>query len=203
MSDNETNPDQELPSSLELLKTKANSLGITYHPNIGEAKLLERVREAQNPKPKEASAPAITKEVIPEVVQTVNPVKWDPQETKEEKAGRLRKEARRLIRVIVTCMNPNKKSMSGDYYTLSNAVVGTIKKFVQFDAPDGWHVESMIVNHLKTNRCQIFVPGKNKAGKKIMIPKLINEYAVVELPPLDATALKELAERQALAGNID
>lgn len=201
MSDSETSQEQELPSSLELLKKKADTLGVTYHPNIGETKLLERVREAQ--KPKDKLATAVPAEVIPTEVQAAPTAKWDPKETQEDKANRLRKEARRLVRVIVTCMNPNKKSMSGDYYTLSNSVVGTIKKFVQFDAPEGWHVENMIVDHLKSNRCQIFVPGKNKAGKKIMVPKLINEYAVVELPPLTAADLKELAERQALAGNID
>ena len=116
---------------------------------------------------------------------------------------RLRKEVNRLVRVVVTCMNPNKKSMSGDYFTLSNAVVGTVKKFVQFDAFDGWHVPAFIVQHLQNNRCQIFVPGVNNKGKKIMVPKLINEYSVTELAPLTAAQLDELASHQALAGNID
>ncbi len=195
----------EMPTPLELLKAKAEKLGIRFHPNIGEPKLLAKVEAAlaKDVPPANGVQTAIPEvDVVPTTPQL--PVtKYVAEENEAAKAARLRKHSNKLVRVNVTCMNPNKKAMSGDYYTISNAVIGSVKKYVQYDTPDGWHVPQIIVDHLKNARCQIFVPSVTTTGKKIMKGKLINEYNVVELPALTEEEIKSLAERQALAGSID
>ena len=78
-----------------------------------------------------------------------------------------------------------------------------MKKYVHFDAEDGWHVPAVIVDHLRDRRCQIFVPSVTTSGKKIMKGKSIKEFNVTVLPPLTEEERLALAERQALAGSID
>lgn len=179
-------------TKLELLKKEATDLGITFSPNIGETALLAKI-DAQKATPE----PKVTKELkVPEVTYVA-------PESKQAAAQRKRKEANKLVRVIATCMNPNKKSMTGEFFSVSNAVIGTVKKYVHFDAEDGWHIPAIIADHLRERRCQIFVPSTTTTGKKIMKGKSIKEFNVVVLPPLTEKERVALAERQAMAGAID
>lgn len=209
---NDTTPQDDgaqMPSSLELLKNKANKLGISFHPNIGEEKLLIKVRKVTDPDkvstPEEKQDEVQATSTVDQADEQIKPMDFFklPKETELERNQRLRKEAGKLVRVIVSCMNPNKKSMSGDFFSVSNAVIGTVKKFVQFETPDGYHVPAVLVRNIQERKCQIFVASKDAKGKKIMTGKLINEYNVVILDPLTAGELKDLANRQVLANSID
>lgn len=187
-------------TKLETLKLQADSLGVKYHPNIGVDKLLAKIDAVKNNTSSEDDEPQ-EETVTSTKVQSIHAYK--EKLTPAQVAQKARKEAEVLVRVVVTCMNPNKKAMTGDYFSISNRVIGTIKKFVQFDAADGWHVPRALVDHIKSRKCQVFVPAVTTTGKKIMKGKLIPEFNVVELPNLTTAELKELAERQALSGSID
>lgn len=211
MSDvNEVQDDgAKMPTSFELLKQKADKLGVSYSPNIGEKTLLVRVRAATDPKPQVDSEQVEEEEELPTKVKAgaKEPLKpmsfYKAEEDDNAKNQRLRKEANKLVRINASCMNPNKKSMTGEYFSISNAAIGTIKKFVQFNTADGFHVPKVIADHLASRKCQIFIPGVNKKGKKIMMSKMINEFSVTIMAPLTSNELTELAARQALAGSID
>jgi len=180
-------------SELALLKEEAVKLGITFSGNIGIAALSAKVNaftELNANKEDEATL----------VVPTVE---YKASESHAAMAQRKRKEANKLVRIIATCMNPNKKAMSGEYFSVSNALIGTIKKYVHFDAEEGWHVPAVIVNHLRERRCQIFIPGKTSTGKKIMKGKSIKEFNIAVLPPLTEKEMSALAARQTAAGSID
>ena len=180
----------EVPDELTALKQRADLLGISYHPSIGLDKLRAKVNASINsedtPEDESAEAPVVVKESV------------------AAKRLRLRNEAAALVRIRLTCMNPNKKEWDGEIITAGNAGVGTFKKFIPFNgAEDGWHVPTIILKQLQQRECQIFVTTRDARGNKSRTGKLIKEFAIEILPPLTQEELDDLAQRQAMAKAID
>lgn len=175
--------DEIQTDELALLKTKADRLGIQYHPSIGVEKLREKINAAMTEEPE-----------VPVVVQPV----VNEQDVKRS----LMNEANKLIRVRITCMNPTKKDWEGELFTVSNSVVGTQKRYVPFNAPDGWHVPQMMLNMIQERQCQVFYNEKSKLGTTVRKGKLIKEFAVEILNPLTREELKDLAQQQAMANRV-
>ena len=171
-------------NELENLKARADKLGVSYHPSIGADKLREKINAAMA----EGDPTQGAKDTG----------EAHEGETRNQRVRRLRDEASKLVRIRVTCMNPNKKEWDGEIFTVSNSVVGTFKRYVPFNAEEGWHVEQIILNQLKQRECQIFVK-KRVRGLQTSEGKLIKEFAIEVLPPLTEKELKELAQRQAMA----
>lgn len=188
----EINFDDDLPvqDELTVLKARATQMGISYHPSIGLEKLREKVQAALD-----GTENSSDEEPVAEVVPVV--------ETLTKRKMRLRKEAEKLIRIRVTCMNPAKKEWEGEIFTTGNSFVGTHTKFVPFNADEGWHVPTIIYKQLKDRKCQIFVSRKDERGNTIREGKMINEFAIEVMPDLTETELQELARKQAMARSID
>jgi len=181
----------ETPSELTLLKTRADTLGITYHTNIGVDKLKLKIENKLDG----------VSDSVEEVA--AKPVPQAPQkETIMQRNTRLRQEASKLVRIRVVCMNPEKKSYTGEIITVSNAVVGTFKKFVSFGNDEGWHVPNIIYKQLLERRCQTWVTSKVN-GKTVKKSVMIKEFAVEVLDPLTPTEMKDLATKQAMSQSID
>lgn len=176
---------------LEVLKQRADILGIAYHPSIGLQKLRAKVRQATE----EREVPTPEEEVANEL-QTSG-------ETEGEIRARKRREAAALVRVRVSCMNPNKKDYEGEFFSVGNGVVGTFTKYVPFNNEEGWHIPTIIYKDLKQRQCQIFINAKDNRGNAIRKAKLIKEFNVELLEPLTEEEMKELAHRQATAHSID
>lgn len=173
----EVNDNEKTEESLDDLKAYAKELNVSFHPSIGREKLLEKIAIAEEEaKEQESSAPPEKK---------VN----DEQKKRIQK----RRDANRLVRVQITCMNPNKKAWEGEIFTVANSVVGTFRKYIPFNVP--WHVPNIIYKQLLNRKCQVF----HTPRKGPVTSKLINEFSVQELPPLTEQELKELAQRQAMA----
>lgn len=173
--------------ALTALKKKADLMGVKYHHKVGIEKLTTLLEAAGN------TPDGTSIESLPITTATI-------------KGGRiiskrevLRKEAGRLIRIRVACMNPNKKEWEGEIYTVSNSVVGTFKKYVPFNIDAGWHVPNIIFQHMQERECQIFYTVKGPRGNKIRKGKLIKELAIEVLPPLTSQERKDLAVQQAMA----
>lgn len=205
-------------SELDSLKARAKVLGITYNPTIGVDKLRAKVNaKLEGDKPDDTSTdtkpvdkvigtdttnPAAV--VTPdEIVITQELLDKVTKPTKAQIRTQLKREAGEMLRIRVTCMNPNKKAWEGELFTCANSAVGTFKKFVPFDNEAGWHVPRIIVNMMKAKRCQIFVHTKDKRGRKVTTGKLIREFAIEILDPLTAEALSDLKQQQAMSGSID
>lgn len=169
---------------LTLLKERADLMGIKYHPSIGLATLKEKVNSALSGTEEEEEV-------------TVN------EETPEQKRARLIAEATKLIRIRLTCMDPNKKGWTGEIFTVSNDIVGTVRKFVPFNAEKGYHVPNIIYKHLKRKKRQEFRTIKTRKGMDIKQGYLVPAFAIEVLPPLTPTELKDLAQRQAMNRSID
>lgn len=176
---------------LDALKARANLLGVKFHPSISLEKLREKVNAA----------------VTSDGAATSEEEAKDPAEPKQatigEKRKRLKTEALKLVRIRLTCLNPAKKEWEGEIITVGNSLIGTVKKFVPFNADDGWHVPHVIYQHLKERQCQIFQTATDARGNKVRKGKLIKEFAIEVLPPLTKEELDELARRQAMAKAID
>lgn len=173
---------------LTTLKARADLLGISYHPSIGLEKLREKINAATSD------------EAVKEPVQSAT--KAD-EETANERRIRLKKQALELVRIRVTCMNPAKAEWEGEIFTVGNSAIGSVTKYVPFNADAGWHVPRIIYQQLVERQCQIFTTVTDSRGNKSRKGKLIREFAIEVLPPLTKEELHELAQRQAMAKAID
>jgi len=187
------------PADLNALKVHAKSLGIVFHPMIGLKKLQDKVaNHSTAPEPNiptqavSSQPPAIMS--IPKQKRVIPTI---------EMHAKIVKEATKLIRVRVACMNPNKKEWEGEIFTVSNSIVPAQKKYVPFNAEEGWFVPRIILNVIKERKCQVFHTIKGPKGEKIRKGKLIPEFSVEELAPLNEHEFNDLAKRQAMANNLD
>ena len=187
----ETNETAEAPSQLEVLKGRADMLGIRYHPSISAEKLAAKIEDALADRP--------TEDVEEDAPKTGKTKASFEAEEKKQKEVSAKADAAKLIRIRVTCMNPAKREWDGEIFTAGNSVVGSYKKFVPFNNDEGWHVPYIIYQMMVDRKCTIYVKGKNKLGQPTSLPKFINEFAIEVLPPLTEKELKELATRQAMA----
>jgi len=196
----------ELPvaDEREVLKARADMLGLTYHPSIGIEKLREKIAAALaadgSPKP-EADAPVAAAPASAPAAAPVPAVETDGQRRR-----RLKNEALKLVRIRISCMNPAKKEWQGELFTVGNSAVGSITKYVPFEAEDGYHVPFILYQALLARECQVFVNAKQEiAGRTVTVRKgkLIREFAIEVLPQLTEEELKDLALRQAANRSID
>lgn len=181
---------------LEALKKRADMVGFKYHHRIGVDRLREELAAfMQGQDTQEAVAEAAVQPKRPNL--SVHP------ETPGEAKARRQKEAARLVRVRVACMNPNKREWEGEIFTVSNSDVGTFKKYVPFNNDAGWHIPTIMLKTLQEKECQIFQtvnrPGPNGQPTKVREGKNIKEFNIEILPPLTEQELKDLANQQAMA----
>jgi len=187
--ENTKTPEALAAEELSLLKGRAKQMGLTFHPKIGIEKLKAKIQNRLD---------GATDTAEPLIQAPI-----DVPETKLAMHARLRREASKLVRIRVACMNPNKKEYDGEIFTVSNSVVGTYKKYVDYNNEDGWHVPHIIYEHLKERKCQIFYTVKGPRGNKIRKGKMINEFAIEVLTPLTGEQISDLATKQAMANNLD
>jgi len=166
-------------TELDALKQIADNMGLKYHPSISLEKLKDKVEKAREP-------------VATKTVEKLN--KMDAR--KDHIA-----EASKLVRVRVVNMNPTRRESKGEYITVSNKMVGTIKRFVPFDVV--WHVEEFIYKTLKNRKFRKSVDEPDGKGGKISKNLFIPEFSVEVLPQLTEQELKDLAADQAARGAID
>lgn len=178
--------DEIIQDELSVLKERADQMGVSYSRNIGAEKLRARIADVLTVPAPVAEAP-----------------KKEAAETAGQRRNRLRKEASALVRVRITCMNPNKREWQGEIFTVSNAVVGTFRNYVPFNIEDGWHIPEIILQQVKARQCQIFKTVNGPRGEKLRKGTLIPEFSIDVLPPLTEKELSDLAKRQAMAGSIE
>lgn len=200
---------------MTVLKRRAQFLGIQFHPSIGVDKLREKVNLHLRKTSNSAETDVNEYEGVPTNEKEPQPIKGqytfeelvngyaDQQErikmNKMQRRNEALKDANKLIRVRISCFNPNKRDWQGEIFTVSNSLVGTHKKYVPFNTPEGFHVPQIIYQAIKERMCQIFVTGTDEKGNRTKRATQIPEFSVEVLPPLTKEELEELGRRQALA----
>jgi len=114
-----------------------------------------------------------------------------------------RRDALKLVRVIVTCKDPMKSNWEGEIISVANDVIGDIKKYVPFDVAEGWHIPQMIINVLESKECTVFRQKRGKDGKNVSDTKQIKAYSIEYLEPLTTEEMNELARDQVARQAID
>lgn len=193
-------------SRLDSLKARAKTMGISFSGNIGEEALAKKIADALAAEDTVAPDTQESEETPAEPEVNETPASVEGEEPKEESLGqkkaRLRREQTKMVRIRISCHNPNKKEWSGEIFTVSNGIVGTVRKYVPFDNDEGWHVPEIMYQLIKERQCQIMV-NKRENGRTRKEAKLIREFSVEVLPPLTESELKSLAQRQAMANGTE
>ena len=214
-------------AEIEALKARAEKLGIAVDGRWGVEKLREVVNAAiQGDKPvteqvaapvapavaPTPTAPAITateSEIVSPVAVTKMPSLADAlaksneavpaePETLGQRKNRLRREAMALVRVRISCMDPQKKNLKGELICVSNRNFGTIQRFVPFNRE--WHIEKVLYDALMEKEYMLFDRTKTgRAGIEVVEPRNVPAFNIQVLPPLTKGELKDLAQRQAMA----
>jgi len=187
----------EVTDELTLLKQRADVMGIQYHPSIGVESLTKKVDAKLKPDLEDEP------KAKQDAENSSSVKKYSVQELIALQRTKLRNEALKLVRVRITCMNPDKKSWQGELFDIGNSVLGSVKKFVPFNVDAGYHVPNIIYEHIKQRKYQKHFEVKTSNGLKITKSSLVPEFAVELLDPLTKAELKELADRQILNHSID
>lgn len=126
-----------------------------------------------------------------------NPLKYGRLQYHPKVRMALQKEANKLVRVKITCMNPAKKEWKGEIFSVTNAIFGTIKKFVPYNvaAADAYHVPQVLLEVLEQKEYQAFSTVRVK-GVDTKKPRQVKEFAIEILPPLTQKEIEAIAKKQ-------
>lgn len=189
------NAEVEVIDELSMLKQRADIMGITYHPNIKLEKLKAKLAEKMEGVADEYADEETETIAVAEEAMTANTFTPMVRETPAQLKAKRKQDALRLVRIRIACMNPVKANMKGDIFCVGNSEIGMLKKYVPFNAEQGWHVPNLILQEIRNKQ---FVSHYDvKIGNKsVTKTKLIPEYSIEILDPLTAEELKDLANRQ-------
>jgi len=174
-------------------------MGIEFSNNIGTETLRARIK---------AKLDGETKPEEPAVEDgEINALTGEPVNVpKKSLRQQIYEEQMKLVRIRITCMDPKKKDLPGEIFTIANEYLGTVRKFVPFGevTDDGFHVPYCIYTMLEERRFLNIRTRKDKrTGVEHPETSWAREFAIEILPPLTPDELKRLAIAQAAAGSID
>jgi len=194
------NSDQptELPGADELtvLKARAKLMGIVFSNNIGLAALRSKIEAKQN----EAESEDET-----ETAQVVNALTGEnPKAPKRTIRQFMIDEEMKLVRLRITNLDPKKKDLPGEIFTVANEYLGTVRKYVPFGevTDGGYHVPWCIYQMMKNRKFINIRTIKSANGKTRVEHKPAQEFALEVLPPLTKEERERLANAQAAAGTF-
>lgn len=195
---------EPVPDELSMLKERADLMGVQYHPNIGIEKLKAKIAEKTTP-PEEKSQ--VDSTYAGEEYQTIVAAEQAAAGKQvaaltvptplQEKMAR-RDKSLRLVRVRIANMNPIKGNMKGEIFSVGNAEIGFTKKFVPFNAEQGWHIPEILLGVLQNKKFMTHYEVK-MGNKRIKKNRLVPEYSIEILPPLTPQELEALKQRQLMA----
>lgn len=227
MSD-ELTPANDLPelTELQVLKERAKSLGVTHSNNISVEALRAKITAHQagdtTTSQDDDDAPVETQpELVAPVVPGVNtsfeapkpqdlakstsPIKQAPAPMNARQ--KLIADAMKLVRLRITNLDPKKKDWPGEFITVANDYIGTVRKYVPFGekTQNGYHVPYCIYEFLRDKQYLHLRTATNKNHREQIDvdERDLREYALEILPPLTEKELDELRQAQNSTGRLD
>ena len=183
-------------NELDLLKQKADLMGISYKSNIGVEALKAKINAKLNDEPEPTD---------PEDTANANagntPRKKTKAEVEQELRDDMQKNQMALVRVRISCLNPLKAQIKGEIVTVANRYIGTVRKFIPFgEATDnGYHIPRILLAELKSRKFNSVTTKKGPNGQLLPTQRLVPEFAIEELEPLTQAELDKLASAQLAA----
>ena len=196
MSEQNQETTVDVKQEREALKARCQLLGIQTQGNQSNETLRALIRAKQD----EMDAAA----------RQANPVAFDEAvETSEGRTPSLREylktEALKLVRVRISCMNPQLAKMGSVIITTGNEYTGTVRKVVFFGekTENGYHIPQIILNVLQRRKFQQVVEERNHKGHLVPRARWMKEFNIEILPPLTQKELNALKDRQLATNSID
>lgn len=185
-------------NELDILKQKADLMGISYKSNIG----IEALRNKVNAKL--AGTEDRTDDngnEIPDAAEVPVPKKLSKEEQEQAIRDDMYTNQMALVRVRISCLNPAKAQIKGEIITVANRYLGTVRKFVPFgEATDnGYHIPRVLLNELKSRKFNSISTKKGPNGQLLPVQRLVPEFAIEELEQLSMAELDKLAAAQLAA----
>lgn len=200
-----TQPDDlEMPSELDMLKQRATMMGIVFSNNIGLDTLKKKIEDKMNDVPETAEPPAPL--VAPAAVVEPEAQAPTPQAKVLSLRNYLIQEATKLVRIRISCMDTKKQDLPGEFFTVANEYIGTIRKYVPFgeQTDGGYHVPYCIYEMLKSREFLHIQTVTHPVTKAITTKtRYIKEFAIEVLPDLTKAELKQLASDQTASGRLE
>lgn len=179
--------DEVVVDELSLLKQRATLMGINFSNNIGLASLKAKIAEVQDKETKEE-----------EKAEAVSNKKLSLHQ-------QIRRDQTKLIRVSIQNLDPKKRDLEGEIFTVANEYMGTVRKFVAYGekTQNGYHIPYCIYKHLLSRKFLLLTEKRPKNGQPYVEESLVNEFAITVLPPLTEEELYKLGQAQIAAGSLE
>lgn len=195
------NADEQAVDELPLLKERAKVMGIPFSNNISLETLRKRVADKMEGKDEAPEVNALTGD--PEIAHAMvaKPLNQKANEVALRKL--MYTTQMRQVRVRITNMDPKKKDLPGEIWTVANEYLGTVRKFVPYgeQTDDGFHIPYCLYRLLDSKRFLHIRDVKDRTTGIVRQDKVwAKEFSLDVLPTLTQGELDRLAAAQAAAG---
>lgn len=190
-------------NELDTLKARADQMGITYKSNIGVEALKAKINAKLDDKPDpgdgdEAQAGTTAQTQTLPTPPPAAPVELTKAQQEQKFRDEQQKEHMALVRVRVSCLNPMKSQVKGEFITVANKYLGTVTKFVPFgeQTDEGFHIPKILLAEMRNRKFNSVTTKKGPNGQMLPTQRLVPEFAIEELEPLTEQELARLAAAQ-------
>ena len=192
------------PDELGMLKQRARMMGITFSNNISVETLKAKIQEKMDGKSDDTLKIDELGDDNPPTLQDPEAPAPAPKETLRQKVKR---EGMKLVRCRIMNLDPKKKDLPGEIFTVANEYIGTVRKFIPFGevTENGYHVPQCIFDMMKGRKfLNIRTYKDRRNNNQIRVEQnWAPEFALEVLPPLTKDELGRLAAAQAAAGGLN
>lgn len=193
--------DEQAVDELTLLKERAKVMGIPFSNNISLETLRKRVADKMEGKDEAPEVNALTGD--PEIAQAMAAKPLNQKANAVALRKLMYAQQMRQVRVRITNMDPKKKDLPGEIWTLANEYLGTVRKFVPYgeQTDDGFHIPYCLYRLLDSKRFLHIRDVKDRTTGIVRQDKVwAKEFSLDVLPTLTQAELDRLAAAQAAAG---
>ena len=186
---------------LALLKERAKQMGIPFSNNISLETLRKRISDKMEGKEEPEVNPLTGDNEIAAI--TSAPVKLDAKQNALALRKMMQRDQMKLVRVRITNMDPKKKDLPGEIWTVSNEYLGNVRKMIPYgeQTDDGFHIPYCLFRLLQSKRFLHIRTVKDRVtGVERQEKQWVKEFSLDVLPDLTKEELARLAAAQAAAG---
>ena len=186
---------------LALLKERAKQMGIPFSNNISLETLRKRISDKMEGQ-EEPEVNPLTGDVEIAAI-TSAPKKLDAKQNALALRKMMQRDQMKLVRVRITNMDPKKKDLPGEIWTVSNEYLGNVRKMIPYgeQTDDGFHIPYCLFRLLQSKRFLHIRTVKDRVtGVERQEKQWVKEFSLDVLPDLTKEELARLAAAQAAAG---
>lgn len=196
------NTQEQQPDEKAMLKQRARMMGISFSNNISVEALRAKIAAKMEGRSDEDEDQQEQPPAPPQLHDPSEPAPTRPLTLREK----LVKENMKLVRLRIVNLDPKKKDLPGEIFTVANEYLGTVRKFVPYGekTDEGYHVPYCIYKMMKARKFLNIRTYKDRQNQnQIKIEQnWANEFALEVLPPLTREELARLGAAQLAAGGL-